>query len=308
MRILAEPTFALLLLAGTIYLVIGKIDDALILLGFIFISVGITLFQERKSEKAIDALKELSSPRAIVIRNGITERIAGKDIVIGDILILGEGDRIPADIILLETHDLLVDESMLTGESEPVSKGNASSAYSGCMVIRGGGIARVTAIGMQTELGKIGGSLKQINKLDSPLQEDIGVLIKRFTIFGISLSILVLVIFGLMHDSWLQGALTAISLTMALLPEEFTVILTVFMALGVWRISHQKVLTRHAPVIETLGSITTLCVDKTGTLTANKMSLEVLATQKISSYLTRKIDNLIHRKRIFLNIAFLQVK
>lgn len=278
LRILAEPTFALLLLAGTIYLVIGKIDDALILLGFIFISVGITLFQERKSEKAIDALKELSSPRAIVIRNGITERIAGKDIVIGDILILEEGDRIPADIILLETHDLLVDESMLTGESEPVSKGNASSAYSGCMVIRGGGVARVTAIGMKTELGKIGGSLKQINKLDSPLQEDIGVLIKRFTIFGISLSILVLVIYGLIHDNWLQGALTAISLTMALLPEEFTVILTVFMALGVWRISHQKVLTRHAPVIETLGSITTLCVDKTGTLTVNKMSLETLVT------------------------------
>ena len=277
LRILAEPTFALLLLAGVIYLIIGKIDDALILIGFIFISVGITLFQERKSEKAIDALKELSSPRAIVIRDGMTQRIAGRDIVIGDILILEEGDRIPADALLLESHDLLIDESLLTGESEPLVKHDSHYVHSGCMVIRGGGIAQVTAIGMKTELGKIGGSLNQIINLNSPLQQDIGVLIKRFTIFGLSLSILVLVIYGLMHDNWLQGALTAISLTMALLPEEFTVILTVFMALGVWRISRQKVLTRYAPVIETLGSITTLCVDKTGTLTLNKMSLEVLA-------------------------------
>lgn len=278
LRILAEPTFALLFLAGAIYLVIGKIDDALILIGFIFISVGITLFQERKSEKAIEALKVLSSPRAIVIRDGITQRIAGKDIVVGDILILEEGDRVPADVLLIEAHDLLVDESLLTGESEPVKKDSSNHAHSGCMVIRGSGIARVTAIGMQTELGKIGSSLKQIDNSKSPLQEDIGVLIKRFSILGITLSILVLIVYGLLHHNWLQGALTAISLTMALLPEEFTVILTVFMALGVWRISRQKVLTRYAPVIETLGSITTLCVDKTGTLTLNKMSLEILAT------------------------------
>lgn len=292
LRILTEPTFALLLLADSIYLFIGKIDDALILLGFIFISVGITLFQERKSEKAIEALKDLSSPRAIVIRDGITQRIAGKDIVVGDILILEEGDRIPADALLLESHDLLIDESLLTGESEPAKKDSANQVHSGCMVIRGSGIAKVTAIGMQTELGKIGSSLKQIIVLNSPLQEDIGVLIKRITVFAISLSIIVLVIYGLMYDNWLQGALTAISLTMALLPEEFTVILTVFMALGVWRIARQKVLTRYAPVIETLGSITALCVDKTGTLTINKMSLEVLATPLHILMLSSKNDGL----------------
>ena len=292
LRIFAEPTFALLLLAGSIYLVIGKFDDALILLGFIFISVGITLFQERKSEKAIEALKDLSSPRAIVIRDGITQRIAGKDIVVGDILILEEGDRIPADALLIEAHDLLVDESLLTGESEPTKKVGANQVHSGCMVVRGSGIAKVTAIGMQTELGKIGSSLKQIIVLNSPLQEDIGLLIKRVTIFALSLSIIVLVIYGLMHDNWLQGALTAISLTMALLPEEFTVILTVFMALGVWRIARQNVLTRYAPVIETLGSITALCVDKTGTLTLNKMSLEVLATPRDILMLSSKDDEL----------------
>ena len=278
LRILSEPTFSLLFLAGAIYLAIGKIEDAIILIGFIFISIGITLFQERRSEKAIEALRTLSSPRAIVIRDGVKQRIAGKDLVIGDILLLEEGDRVPADAELLETHDLLIDESLLTGESNPVGKAIHQHAYSGCMVIRGNGIARVSAIGHHTELGKIGGSLKQITNLSSPLQDDIRVLIKRFTYFGLTLSIAVLIIYGFMHQNWLQGALTAISLTMALLPEEFTVILTVFMALGVWRISRQKVLTRYAPVIETLGSITTLCVDKTGTLTLNKMSLEVLAT------------------------------
>lgn len=287
-RILVEPTFALLLLAGMIYLLIGKIDDALILLAFIFISIGITLFQERKSERAIDSLKNLSSPRAIVIRDGLTQRIAGKEVVIGDILVLEEGGRIPADAILLECHDLLIDESLLTGESESVKKDRNYQIYAGCMVIRGGGIAKVTSIGMQTELGKIGGSLKQITNINSPLQEDIGILIKRFMIFGVILSIVVLLIYGWLHNNWLEGALTAISLTMALLPEEFTVILTVFMALGVWRISHQKVLTRHAPVIETLGSITALCVDKTGTLTLNKMSLEILATPEHVTLLEQK--------------------
>jgi P-type Ca2+ transporter type 2C len=305
LRILAEPTFALLLLAGTIYLVIGKIDDALILIGFIFISIGITLFQERKSQKAIEALKDLSSPRAIVIRDGITQRIAGEYVVVGDILVLEEGDRIPADAQLLEAHDLLVDESLLTGESEPLNKDSDDFIHSGCMVIRGGGIAKVTAIGMRTELGKIGGSLSQINNLTSPLQEDIGVLIKRFTIFGIALSILVLLIYGLIYRSWLQGALTAISLTMALLPEEFTVILTVFMALGVWRISRQKVLTRYAPVIETLGSITTLCVDKTGTLTLNKMSLEVLATPESILILNSRDQDLNSAQRELLSYCVL---
>ena len=277
-RILIEPMFGLLIAAGLIYLAIGDIEDALILLGFIAISISITLFQQRKSEKAIEALKDLSSPRALVIRDGVIQRIAGRDIVVGDILMLEEGDRIPADATLLDAHDLMTDESLLTGESEPISRSNGDHIHSGCMVIRGGGVAQVTAIGMQTELGKIGKSLQQITITDSPLQQDIAILIKRFSLFGIGLSILVLLIYGVLRHNWLQGALTAISLTMALLPEEFTVIVTVFMALGVWRISRQKVLTRYAPVIETLGSITTLCVDKTGTLTLNKMALEALAT------------------------------
>jgi len=279
-QIVTEPMFALLLLAAFIYLLIGSLEDALLLSCFIALSIGITTFQERKSEKAIEALKDLSSPRALVIRDGIATRISGREVVVGDLLILEEGDRIAADSQIIDSHDLLVDESLLTGESEPIEKNADQPLYSGSLVVRGGGKALVKAIGLQTEIGKIGKSLKQITNAESPLQTDIRILVKRFAILGVSLSILVCLIYGLVYQDWLDGALSGISLTMALLPEEFTVILTVFMALGVWRISRQHVLTRYAPVIETLGSITTLCVDKTGTLTVNKMSVQSLVTIK----------------------------
>ena len=291
-NVLTEPMFGLLLVAGAIYLIIGSFEDALILLGFIAISIAITLYQQRKSEKAIDALKDLSSPRALVIRDGIKQRIASKEVALGDLLALEEGSRIPADALLIECHDFLVDESMLTGESEPVDKSNNELIYSGCLVIRGTGMAIVQAIGLKTELGKIGTSLGEIEGLESPLQQDIAVLIKRFAVYGLALSFIVFLIYGIAYQNWLQGALSGISLTMALLPEEFTVILTVFMALGVWRISRQQVLTRHAPVIETLGSINTLCVDKTGTLTLNKMSLQGLATKSEILNLANNSKNL----------------
>lgn len=277
-QIITEPMFSLLLLAAFVYLLLGSLEDALLLTVFIGLSIGITTFQERKSEKAIEALKDLSSPRALVIREGKTIRISGREVVVGDTLILEEGDRIAADAQLVSCHDLLVDESLLTGESEPVEKNIDQVIFSGSMAIRGSGEAIVLKIGLQTEIGKIGKSLDQIVNSESPLQVDIRSLIKKFAIFGVSLSLIVFLIHGLIYQNWLEGALSGISLTMALLPEEFTVILTVFMALGVWRISKQHVLTRRASVIETLGSITTLCVDKTGTLTLNKMSLQALAT------------------------------
>lgn len=304
-RVLTEPMFGLLLIAGGIYLIIGSAEDALILLGFIAISIVITLYQQRKSEKAIDALKDLSSPRALVIRNGIKQRIAGRDVVVGDILVMEEGSRIAADARLLDSHDLLVDESLLTGESVPVDKLSGQSIYSGCLVLRGGAIAVVEAIGLQTELGKIGKSLGEIKESESPLQRDIATLIKQYAIFGLGLSVIVFLIYGLIYQDWLQGALSGISLTMALLPEEFTVILTVFMALGVWRISRQQVLTRHAPVIETLGSINTLCVDKTGTLTINKMTLQGLATPHEILDLSNGAQDLSTRQAQLLSYAVL---
>lgn len=278
LQIILEPMFTLLLIAAGIYLLIGNIEDAALLASFIILSICLTGYQEYKSEKAIEALKDLSSPRALVLRNGVRERIPGREVVVGDLIFLEEGDRISADAKLIQSHDLLVDESLLTGESITIEKINDQTIYSGCMVVRGSGMAIVQAIGLQTEIGKIGKSLEQISDPPSPLQSDIRILIKRFATFGFGLSFIVCLIYGFIYKDWLGGALTGISLTMALLPEEFTVILTVFMALGVWRISQQHVLTRKASVIETLGSINTLCVDKTGTLTLNKMSLQALVT------------------------------
>jgi Ca2+-transporting ATPase len=286
LHIITEPMFGLLLLAGLIYLLIGSAEDAAVLIVFILIAIGITLFQQRKSERAIEALKDLSSPRALVIRDSDTQRIAGREVTIGDVLVLEEGGRIAADATLINANDLLIDESLITGESTPVEKSCLSKngiatnnkIYSGCLVLRGGGQAIVTSIGMHTEVGKIGKSLKLISSKASPIQQEIGILIRRFALIGLCLSLLVWLIYGFIYRQWLQGALSAIALTMSLLPQEFTVILTVFMALGVWRIAQQQVLTRYAPVIETLGSINTLCVDKTGTLTQNQMALNVVAT------------------------------
>lgn len=279
--ILREPMFLLLLAAGTIYLLIGDPGDALMLLGFVVVSMAITIFQARKTERVLETLRDLSSPRALVIRSGEQVRIPGREVVEGDFLMLEEGDRVPADGVLLECHDLLIDESLLTGESLPVHKEAASAesarVYSGSMIVQGGGLARVTATGALTELGKIGKSLQTLEQEQSPLQREIGMLVKRFALFGVALSLLALGLYGWTRGDWMNGLLTGIALAMSVLPEEFTVILTVFMALGAWRIAKHQVLTRHTPVIEALGSATVLCVDKTGTLTQNRMSVKAVA-------------------------------
>lgn len=290
-EVMREPMFLLLMGAGSIYLILGDRGDAFMLLGFVFITMAITIFQERRTERVLETLKDLSSPRALVIRNGEQVRVSGREVVKGDLLVLEEGDRVAADGVLLECHDLLIDESLLTGESVAVSKDTSSPAqgtepapsrdandhvYSGSMVVQGGGLARVMAIGGATEIGKIGRALQTLVPEQSPLQREIGMLVKRFALFGIALSILIFLIFGWTRHDWLNGLLAGITLAMSILPEEFTVIVTVFMALGAWRISKNHVLTRHTPVIEALGSATVLCVDKTGTLTQNRMSVKAV--------------------------------
>lgn len=292
-EILREPMFTLLLAAGAIYLLLGDTGDALMLLGFVFVSMAITIFQARKTERVLETLKDLSSPRALVIRNGEQMRIPGREVVAGDLLVLEEGDRVPADGMLIECHDLLIDESLLTGESLPVRKMAAprgapvqpgaeipdSRVFSGSMIVQGGGLVRATAIGPDTELGRIGQTLQVLPSERSPLQHEIGVLVRRFALFGVTLSVLALVLYGWTRGDWLNGLLAGIALAMSVLPEEFTVILTVFMALGAWRIAKHHVLTRHTPVIEALGSATVLCVDKTGTLTQNRMSVKEVAAE-----------------------------
>jgi len=290
LEIVREPMFVLLVACGVVYLFLGDTREALMLIGFVFVIVGITLYQEGKTERALDALRDLSSPRAHVVREGIQRRIPGREVVQGDILLLSEGDRIPADSVLLSCLNFSVDESLLTGESVPVSKMNCDGSalmgkpggnntpfvYSGTMVVQGRGVALVKTTGVQTEIGRIGKSLLTIGQERSRLQEETGRLVRTVAVMGLLLCALVAVIYGLTRNDWLQGSLAGITLAMAMLPEEFPVVLTIFLALGAWRLSRKRVLTRKIPVIETLGAATVLCVDKTGTLTENRMSAEWL--------------------------------
>ena len=279
--------FILLLACGIIYLFLGDLQEALMLLGFVFVIMGITFYQERKTERAIEALRDLSSPRALVIRDGKARRIPGREVVRGDIIVVSEGDRIPADGVVLETDHMSIDESMLTGESVSVRKRPGTEdlkmgapggedqpfIFSGTLAVQGQCVAEVLATGPKTEMGKIGKALTSVTSGDTPLQLEIRRLVRNFAILGFILCTFVVVGFGVLRSDWLEGFLAGIALAMALLPEEFPVVLTIFLALGAWRISRRNVLTRRIPAIETLGSATVLCVDKTGTLTQNRMSI-----------------------------------
>lgn len=292
-EVVQEPIFLLLVACGAIYLFLGEVQDALILLGFVFFIMGITLYQEQKTERALEALRDLSSPRALVIRDGQQKRIAGREVVRGDILVLAEGDRVPADAIVLSGTNLTADESLLTGESVPVRKVAGDSVhkmerpggddlpfvYSGTLVVTGQGIAQVQTTGIHTEIGKIGKALQTVQPEQTLLQKETGQLVGRLAIIAISICVIVGIIYGLSRGDWLNGFLAALALAMAILPNEFPVVVTIFLALGAWRISQNRVLARRMPAVETLGSATVLCVDKTGTLTFNQMSVSQMLAQ-----------------------------
>ncbi len=289
-EVVREPMFLLLIGGGAIYLLLGDVQEAVMLLGFVFVVMGITLYQERKTERALEALRDLSSPRALVIRDSLQKRIAGREVVRGDIIVVSEGDRIPADAILVSSVNLSIDESLLTGESIPVRKAAATGpvaitrpggddlpfVYSGTLAVQGYGVARVEATGLNTELGKIGRALQSIESEQTLLQKETGSLVRRLALIGLTLCTLVVVVYGLTRHNWLNGLLAGITLAMAMLPEEFPVVLTIFLALGAWRISKKRVLTRRVPAVETLGSAGVLCVDKTGTLTLNQMAVRAV--------------------------------
>ena len=282
-EILLEPMFLLLLAAGAVYLLIGDPNEALVLLGFVIVIMSMTVIQERRTDNALAALRDLSSPRALVIRDGLTQRIAGHQVVREDLLLLSEGDRVPADGTLLQAHELAIDESMLTGESEPVSKIPDESVFAGTLVVSGQGMVRVSFTGRQTQMGKIGQTLEDIELQASPLREHMSGLTKRLAMIGVALSLTLMVVFWWLRGGWLEAMLAGIGLAMALLPQEFAVIMIIFFAFAARRLAKQQVLTRRLHAIETLGETTVLCVDKTGTLTQNSMQVEVLCVldQKI---------------------------
>ncbi|WDF72490.1 cation-translocating P-type ATPase [Novosphingobium sp. KACC 22771] len=292
LEVLREPMLAMLLVAGLIYLALGDAREALILLVFALLSIVITVVQETRTEHALDALRDLTSPRALVIRDGKRQTIASRDVVCGDLMVLNEGDRVPADGWIARGDALECDESLLTGESVPVRKSACSLAaptqqlrpggddlpfvYSGTLVVRGSGLAVVSATGAASEIGRIGQSLSTIETEAPRLQRQMRRLVWWFAALGGCASVLAVVLYGLLRGSWLNAALAGIALGMSMLPEEFPVVLTVFMAMGAMRMSRVRVLTRRATAIETLGSATVLCTDKTGTLTENRMRIAQL--------------------------------
>ncbi|MDD1717598.1 MAG: cation-translocating P-type ATPase [Methanoregulaceae archaeon] len=292
--VVKEPMFILLVGAGFVYFFLGDIEEGAMLLSFVLVIIGITAYQEQKTENALNALRNLSSPRALVIRKGEPVRIPGREVVPGDVLFVAEGDRIAADAVVYQAINLTVDESILTGESAPVrklpSEGNPSVTgpggddqpylYSGTLVVQGQGLALVHATGLHTEMGKIGKALQSVDREETALHLEISRIVTATALTGLGLCALIVIVYGVTRLDWIGGLLAGITLAMAILPEEFPVVLTIFLALGAWRMSRHQVLTRKAAAIEALGSVTVLCVDKTGTLTENRMSVCSLWTPR----------------------------
>ncbi len=282
-----EPMYLLLAGAAVLYLLLGEPREGAFLLGMVVLMLCMTLFQEGRTERALQALRDLSSPTALVRRNGRAQRLPASELVEGDLVELGEGDRVPADALLLASTGLMVDESLLTGESVPVGKlaapqGSAAAApggadlpwvYSGTLVVQGHGLAQVSATGSRSEIGRIGMALGRITPPPGDLQRETARLARRLALLGGAVSALLVGLLLLRGSDAVPALLAGIALSMSMLPEEFPVILTVFPALGAWRLARSQVLTRRLAAIEILGSTSVLCVDKTGTLTENRMAV-----------------------------------
>ncbi len=291
--VIKEPMFLMLLVAGSIYLALGDRAEALFLLAFVVVVIGITLVQEHKTQRALESLRDLSAPRALVRRDGVEIRIAGREVVPGDLLVLHEGDRIAADALLVEGQ-LSVDESLLTGEAVPINKlpDTTSLLYASTVVTKGFGYAIVQTTGIDTAIGHIGQTLAATDEIPSGLQQASRSLIRNLSIIAIGLALSLIFINWVLNEKGvLESLLSGITLAMATLPEEIPVILTVFLALGAWRMTKIKVLTRRISAVEALGAITVLAVDKTGTLTQNRMQIAELSVDN-SSYIANQEDEL----------------
>jgi Ca2+-transporting ATPase len=294
LRTLKEPMFFLLMLAAVLYLALGDLGEGLFMVAGAGMSISLVVFQEVRSARALEALNRLAEPMAVCVRDGERRRIPARDLVPGDVILVGEGERPPADATLISGDALVIDESILTGESAPVTKTLAMPGetlefpapggdftpfiYAGTMITRGAGVAEVARTGARTAVGALGAALAVIDPEPSPLQRRTGALVVRLGVFALFFCVIVVVAYGLVHGDWFEGAFAGITLAIGLLPEEFPMVLAIFLALGAFRLAHRNVLVRRASVTETLGATSMLCVDKTGTLTLNKMQVAALST------------------------------
>ena len=273
-----EPMFLLLIGCGSLYMVLGDYLEGLVLCLAVFLIIGITFFQHKKTNRALDLLKQLASPRTLVLRQEGEKMIPARELVPGDIVLLQEGARVAADAEVLESIALMTDESMLTGESFPVKKDNTKNnqIFLGSLVVRGRGIGRVVYTGSHTQFGKLGLSLSSIEATESPLQQELRGVIRLFFLASVFISLVVVILFYVKSKNLIGSILIGLSSSMAILPEEFPVVLSVFMAIGAWRLTKNNVLTRLPGAIESLGAASVLCTDKTGTITQNKMEVAVV--------------------------------
>jgi len=274
--IIQEPMIILLMAASSIYFISGKTGDGIFLTATIVFQASISLYQNSRSRNALKKLKDLSQPTCKVIRNGEIEEIKSEDLVVGDSLMVEEGTSITADGMIIHSNDFSVNESILTGESLSVFKDKTKEdnfIYSGTTVAGGLAIATITAIGNQTKLGKIGSSLEGISEEKTPLEIQITNFVKKMALVGAVVFLVVWAINYWNSHNLLNSLLQALTLAMSILPEEIPVAFTTFMALGAWRLMKMGIVVKQMKTVETLGSATVICTDKTGTITENKMSL-----------------------------------
>ncbi len=277
--IVKEPMFILLVIACSLYFILGEISEGIMMLVAMTLVTTISLFQEMKSTRAVEALNKFTEPKVALIRDGVTLSVAAEELVPGDIMLLEEGMKIPADAIILQENDLSVNESIITGESLPVDKHESeehNKLYQGTTINTGKCIAKVTATGIHTELGKLGKFVGSYSPPKTRLQVQINTFVRRLALFGLLGFFVILFVNYFHHHEWINSLLFALTLAMSAVPEEIPVAFTSFMALGAFKMSKLGIISRQPQIIENLGAVTVICFDKTGTITENKMSVRTI--------------------------------
>lgn len=277
LEVVQEPMFALLIACALLYMIMGDQLEGLVMVSTIFLLIAIAFYQHYRSEKALDALKKMASPRVWALRNGDWIKIPGRELVPGDLIRVAEGDRLAADVGILQAEALEMDESMLTGEAFSIKKtGEDIKLYSGTLVVKGRGLAVVEKTGIRSQMGTIALGLTVKQDARTLLQKEMAAFVRMIATIGIFLCLLIIGLYYIVRDNLLQAVLNGLAAAMAILPEEFPVVFTLFLAMGAWRLAQLNVLTRQPSVIEALGSASVLCSDKTGTITQNKMVVSVI--------------------------------